>query len=283
MHSVATDTPRRMLQQHGLRPKHSWGQNFLDDEAVLADIVQAARLGSDSVVVELGAGLGHLTRALLDTGARVVAVERDPDMLRVLQDLKDERLTVVAANAARLELAPVAGARPLTLVGNLPYHLTSSILFQTLEQQADLVRCVFTVQKEVAERVAAGEGERSGGILTVLLGVWFDASIVRTVPAAAFHPPPKVDSAVLLLEHRSTPRAEVADEPFFRTVVKAAFSHRRKTLLNSLRSDRELGDADHVREALTAAGIDPTRRAETLDVAEFARLAGALRQSDRHG
>ena len=272
-----------MLQQHGLRAKHAWGQNFLDDPAVLADIAHAARLGPDSVVVELGAGLGHLTRALLATGARVVAVERDRDMLRVLEELRAERLSVVAANAARLDLAAVAGARPLVLVGNLPYHLTSSILFEVLEQQSDLVRCVFTVQKEVAERVAAGEGARSGGILTVLLGVWFDASIVRTVPAAAFHPPPKVDSAVLLLEHRATPRAEVDDEAFFRKVVKAAFSQRRKTLLNSLQSDRVLGDAAHVRAALAAAGIEPTRRAETLGIGEFARLAGALRQSDRHG
>ena len=280
---MAVDSPRRMLQQHGLRAKHAWGQNFLDDPAVLADIVHAAGLGPDSVVVELGAGLGHLTRALLETGARVVAVERDRDMLRILEELKAERLSVVAANAARLDLAAVAGTRPLVLVGNLPYHLTSSILFEVLEQQSDLLRCVFTVQKEVAERVAAGEGARSGGILTVLLGVWFDASIVRTVPAAAFHPPPKVDSAVLLLEHRATPRAEVGDEAFFRKVVKAAFSQRRKTLLNSLQSDRELGNAAHVRAALAAAGIEPTRRAETLGIAEFARLAGALRQSDRHG
>jgi len=280
---MAVDTPRRMLQQHGLRAKHAWGQNFRDEPAVLADIVYAERLGPDSVVVELGAGLGHLTRALLETGARVVAVERDRDMLRVLEELKAERLSVVAANAARLDLAAVAGTRPLVLVGNLPYHLTSSILFEALDQHGDLLRCVFTVQKEVAERVAAGEGARSGGILTVLLGVWFDASIVRTVPAAAFHPPPKVDSAVLLLEHRATPRAEVEDEAFFRKVVKAAFSQRRKTLLNSLQSDRELGDSAHVRAALAAAGIEATRRAETLGVAEFARLAGALRQSDRRG
>src|SRR6516225_6208382 len=269
---MALDSPRRMLQQHGLRAKHAWGQNFLDDASVLGDIVQAARLGPDSVVVELGAGLGHLTRALLETGARVVAVERDRDMVRVLEETRNARLTVVAA---------IAGTRPLTLVGNLPYHLTSSILFEVLDQHADLLRCVFTVQKEVAERVAAGEGARSGGLLTVLLGVWFDASIVRTVPASAFHPPPKVDSAVLLLEHRAEPRAEVSDEAFFRKVVKAAFSHRRKTLLNSLRSDPELGEAPQIRDALGAAGIEPSRRAETLGVGEFARLAGALRQSDR--
>ena len=278
---MTADSPRRMLQKRGLRPKHAWGQNFLDDGRVLADIVQAARLGPGSVVVELGAGLGHLTRVLLDTGARVVAVERDRDMVHVLEETPAERLTVVAANAARLDLAVVAGTRPLTLVGNLPYHLTSPILFEVLEQHRDLVRCVFTVQKEVADRVAAGEGVRSGGLLTVLLGVWFDASVVRVVPASAFHPPPKVDSAVLLLEHRSTPRAEVSDEAWFRKVVKAAFSHRRKTLLNSLRSDPELGEAASIRKALGAAGIEPSRRAETLGVGEFARLAGALRQSDR--
>ena len=270
-----------MLQQHGLRPKHAWGQNFLDDRAVLADIAQAARLGPDSVVVELGAGLGHLTRVLLDTGARVVAVERDRDLLAVLQGMQAERLTVLAANAARLDLASVAGTRPLTLVGNLPFHLTSSILFEVLEQQAELLRCVFTVQKEVAERVAAAEGTRSGGILTVLLGLWFDAHIVRVVPAGAFHPPPRVDSAVLLLEHRAVPRAEVTDPAHFRKVVKAGFSQRRKTLLNALQSDRELGDASTIRAALAWAGIEPTRRAETLSVADFARLAEALRQSPR--
>jgi 16S rRNA (adenine1518-N6/adenine1519-N6)-dimethyltransferase len=251
---------------------------------VLADIVQAARLGPGSVVVELGAGLGHLTRALLDTGARVVAVERDRDLLAILEEsLKSERLAVLAANAARLDLAEAAGARPLTLVGNLPYHLTSSILFQALEQHRDLERCVFTVQKEVAARVAAGEGTRSAGLLTVLLGVWFDASIVRTVPAGAFHPPPKVDSAVLLLEHRAVPRAEVDDEVHFRKVVKAGFSHRRKTLLNALRSDPELGEAGGIRAALEAAGIEPSRRAETLAVADFARLARALRSPSGRG
>jgi 16S rRNA (adenine1518-N6/adenine1519-N6)-dimethyltransferase len=272
-----------MLQQHGLRPKHAWGQNFLDDPAVLADIVHAARLGPGSVVVELGAGLGHLTRALLDTGARVVAVERDRDMLAVLSELPGERLTVLAANAARLDLARVAGERPLTLVGNLPYHLTSSILFEALEQHRDLKACVFTVQKEVAERVASAEGTRSQGLLTVLLGVWFDATLVRTVPASAFHPPPKVDSAVLLLEHRSAPRAEIGEAAHFQRVVKAGFSHRRKTLLNALRSDPALGDPASIRAALETAGIEPSRRAETLSIAEFARLAGALRQSSGRG
>jgi 16S rRNA (adenine1518-N6/adenine1519-N6)-dimethyltransferase len=117
----------------------------------------------------------------------------------------------------------------------------------------------------------------------VLLGVWFDASIVRTVPRTAFHPPPKVDSAVLLLEHRAAPRADVDDDAFFRKVVKAGFSQRRKTLSNALRSDEELGDAARIRVALAEAGIEATRRAETLSVDDFARLARALRQPPGHG
>jgi hypothetical protein len=208
-------------------------------------------------VVELGAGLGHLTRALLATGARVVAVERDPDMLRVLQETRDERLTVVAGNAARLDLARVAGARPLTLVGNLPYHLTSSILFEALDQHADLLRCVFTVQKEVAERVAAGEGARSGGILTVLLGVWFDASIVRTVPAAAFHPPPKVDSAGAAARApghaaRRGDRRGLVPEGGEGGVLPSPQDAAQLAAV-----DRELGAGTRVRQALTSAGIEP--------------------------
>ena len=131
--------------------------------------------------------------------------------------------------------------------------------------------------------MAAGEGARNGGLLTVLLGVWFDASIVRTVSAAAFHPRPKVDSAVLLLEHRAAPRAEVGDEAWFRKVVKAGFSQRRKTLLNALQSDRELGDAARVREALAAAGIEPIAAGRDARSRRVRPARRALRQSDRHG
>jgi len=244
-------------------------------------IAAAVRLSPGEAVVELGAGLGHLTRALLDTGAQVVAVERDRDLIEPLSSLGGERLRVVPANAAEVRFAELAGTRPVAVVGNLPYQLTSPILFQLLDQHAEISRAVFTVQKEVAERVAAAEGTRASGLLTILLGLWFDAELLFTLRPDSFHPPPAVDSAVLRLVALSAPRAEVPDEPHFRRVVKAAFAHRRKTLQNSLQSDRSLGPVSAVRAALEAARIDPGRRAETLGVAEFARLAEALRAQAR--
>jgi 16S rRNA (adenine1518-N6/adenine1519-N6)-dimethyltransferase len=270
------DSPREILRQRGLRPKRSWGQNFLADPAALAEIAAAARLVPGETVVELGPGLGHLTSALLETGARVVAVERDRDMVAALSELPAERLTIVAANAAAVNFAELAGTSSVVVVGNLPYQLTSPILFQVLDQHRSVSRAVFTVQKEVAQRVAAPVGTRSGGILTVLLGLWFEAELLFVLPAALFHPPPQVDSAVLRLTALAQPRAQVEDAAHFRRVVKAAFAQRRKTLLNSLRSDPTLGDAARVRAALEASSIGPRTRAEALSIEDFARLSRAL-------
>jgi 16S rRNA (adenine1518-N6/adenine1519-N6)-dimethyltransferase len=270
------DSPREILRQRGLRPKRSWGQNFLADPAALAEIAAAARLVPGETVVELGPGLGHLTSALLETGARVVAVERDRDMVAALSELPAERLTIVAANAAAVNFAELAGTSSVVVVGNLPYQLTSPILFQVLDQHRSVSRAVFTVQKEVAQRVAAPVGTRSGGILTVLLGLWFEAELLSVLPAALFHPPPQVDSAVLRLTALARPRAQVEDAAHFRRVVKAAFAQRRKTILNSLQSDPTLGDAARLRAALEASSIEPRTRAEALSIQDFARLSRAL-------
>jgi len=270
------ESPRSILQRRGLRPKYSWGQNFLGDPEVLEQIVSALQLVPGEPVVELGPGLGHLTRVLLATGARVTAVERDRDMVDALSELPADRLTVVAANAAQVDFARLAGAEKVAVVGNLPYHLTSPILFNVLEQHDRVSRAVFTLQKEVAERLAAEPGSRTYGLLTVLLGLHFRAHLLMTLPARLFHPPPAVDSAVLRLSALLRPRAEVSDEAHFRRVVKAAFAHRRKTLFNSLRSDPQLGPAEVIRASLEAAGIEPTRRAETLSVEEFGAVERAL-------
>ena len=164
----------------------------------------------------------------------------------------------------------------MAVVGNLPYHLSSSILFEVLEQHAAVSRAVFTLQKEVVTRLAASPGNRDYGLLTVLLGLFFDLEPLFTLKAHLFHPPPKVDSAVIRLRSLPRPRAEVVSEVRFRQVVKAGFAHRRKTLLNSLKSDRSLGDGPALGAALAAAGIDGGRRAETLSAVEFAALERAL-------
>ncbi len=264
---------RDLLKQLGLRAKESWGQNFLSDEGVLADIADACRLSKGETVVELGPGLGSLTRALLATGARVVAVERDRDMVAALEGMKLDGLTVVAGNAAQTEFAKVAGVDDVVVAGNLPYHLSSPILFQVLEQASSVKRAVFTLQKEVVERLAAEPGGRDYGLLTVLLGLRYHAEKVMDLPASYFHPPPKVDSAVAVFERLAKPRAEVTSDARFKKVVKAGFAHRRKTLLNSLKSEPSLGD---VQAALERAGIDGKRRAETLSVEEFAALERSL-------
>lgn len=268
------DHPRDLLKKFGLQAKHSWGQNFLSDDGVLERIAEEAALRPDEPCVELGPGMGHLTRYLLATGAKVTAVERDRDMVKVLERQKLEGLTIVEGNAAETDFAKVAGADQVVVVGNLPYHLSSPILFQVLDQVQHVSRAVFTLQKEVVERVAADVGTREGGVLTVMLALRFSAENVFDVPAEYFHPPPKVDSAVLKLTRLAKPRAEVKDEARFRKVVKAAFAQRRKTLSNSLKSDAKL--CDDWAPVLEKAGVDGSRRAETLSVEEFAAIERAL-------
>lgn len=264
--------PREILKRLKLHPKHSWGQNFLSDERVLEQIAEEALLRKDEPCVELGPGLGHLTHFLLATGARVTAVERDRDMVRALTSQEIQGLTIVEGNAAECDFAKVAGADQVVVVGNLPYHLSSPILFEVLDQWAHVPRAVFTLQKEVVDRLAAEPGNREYGILTVMLNLHFKVECVMDVPAHLFHPPPNVDSAVLKLTRLPKPAAEVIDEARFRKVVKAGFAQRRKTLSNSLKSEKTIDFSG----VLDRAGIDGQRRAETLSVAEFAAIERAL-------
>jgi 16S rRNA (adenine1518-N6/adenine1519-N6)-dimethyltransferase len=265
-----------MLARRGLRAKKSWGQNFLGDEESLERIASAVGLSPGEPVVELGPGLGHLTRYLLHTGARVTAVERDRDMVTALGELKDPQLVVRAADAARVDFAQVAGAPRVAVVGNLPYHLTSPILFQVLAQRSRISRAVFTVQKEVAHRLAAPPGGRDYGLLSALLGLFFEVELLWVLPARLFYPAPKVDSAVVRLTSLARPRAAPVSEPRFVRLVKAGFGQRRKTLWNALRADPSLGSEEEIRAALAAAGVDPSRRAETLRPEDFAAIERAL-------
>lgn len=269
-------TPREILQRHGLKAKHSWGQNFLGDEDVLEAIADALQLREGEPVVELGPGLGHLTRFLAATGARVTAVEKDRDMLAVLEKEAIPGVRVVDGNAATVDFAQVAGAPDVKVAGNLPYHLTSSILFQVLEQREHVLRAVFTLQKEVVDRLAAEPGGRDYGLLTAILKLYFSSENLFDIDASRFHPPPKVDSAVLRLIRRPAPLAPVVDGARFIRVVKAGFAQRRKTLINSLKSDKSLGSVEQLQAALATAGVDPTRRAETLSSEEFAAIERAL-------
>jgi len=272
------ESPSAILRRHGLRAKKAWGQNFLGDEHHLAAIAAAAGIQPGDVVVELGAGLGHLTRHLARAGAKVIAVERDRDLVPILRkEMEGLDVEVREANAATIDLhaiAAEAGGR-LKVVGNLPYHLSTEILFRVESQRADLERAVFLLQKEVTDRIASDPGGKSYGVLSVLLQLHADVDVPHHVPAGAFTPPPEVESAVVRLVFRDAPRADPGDEALFRRVVKAAFAQRRKTLGNALKAGR-IAEAARLEQAFAATGIDPGRRAETLAVEEFAALSRAL-------
>lgn len=277
--------PRAILRRHGLRPKKSWGQNFLGDHRHLAAIAKACELSPGDLVLEFGAGLGHLTRHLAATGAEVVAVERDRELVPILrEELAGLNVEVVEANAATFSLEELAKerGRQLVVVGNLPYHLSTEILFHVFDQKEALSRAVFLLQKEVTERIAAQPGGKEYGVLSVLLQMHAEVDIPHRVPARAFTPPPQVESAVIRFRMRESPLADPGDEALFRRLVKVAFSQRRKTLANALRAGR-IAPPDALAHALEAAKIDAQRRAETLSIEEYARLSRELgRTVDRN-
>ena len=267
--AAVTPRPSELLRRHGLRPKKEWGQNFLGDPHILEALAALAELRQGETVVELGAGLGHLTRALAATGARVIAVERDRELVPILRaELPD--VEVAEADAKSFDLTAVARGERVVVCGNLPYHLSSPILFHLLDQRSVVRRAVLLLQREVAERVAAPPGGRDYGVLSVLLQLVADARIGLRIGRHAFTPPPEVESSALVLDFLPSPRAEVRDERRFRALVKTAFAQRRKTLWNALKP------MPGGRDALERAGIDPQRRGETLSVAEFAAVERAL-------
>ena len=272
------EDPRALLARLGLRAKKSWSQNFLVDERVHQAIVAATVRADDDWVVEIGAGLGTLTARLAAAvpRGRVVAVEREADMLAVLAEQLAgvENVEVVAADALTFELAPVAAraARPLTVAGNLPYGIASPLIFRLLAARRHVSRIVIMLQKEVADRLLAAPGTREYGALGVMVASLASVRRVARAPAGAFHPRPKVDSTVVELTPGSVP-VTIDDEEVFSQTVHAAFEQRRKTLRNALSARFA---AERVVAALEHTGIDGGRRGETLSLGEFAALAAAL-------
>jgi 16S rRNA (adenine1518-N6/adenine1519-N6)-dimethyltransferase len=270
-------TDATALRAAGLRPKKSLGQNFLEDPRVLGRIVDLCQLPPGAPpVVEVGAGLGALTAALAGRGAHVVALERDRELCPLLRARFAETplVEVVEGDALAADLRALhQRLGPLTLCGNIPYNLTSPLLAWALGARETWVRTVFMVQREVADRLVSPPGGEAYGALTVSVGAWLTAQRALLVSAGAFHPPPKVGSAVVVLQPRATVAPGV-DSPAFSAVVRATFSRRRKTLRNGLKL--LVPDPDRV---LDEAGVDGSLRPEVLGVAEFGRLALALEKA----
>jgi len=269
---------RSVLLRYGLKPKKTWSQNFLVDEDVLGDIAEAVGWGEVQTVVELGAGIGALSALLAGNARRVIAVERDRDLAALLRSefANDPVVEVLEANAATLDYKEISvrlGEKP-AVVGNLPYHMATQILFHLLASADDLSHWILMFQKELADRLLAAPGSRAYGVVSVLVGQRTDVEQVRRVEPQAFYPRPRVRSSVLRFQPRAALRAPVRDWGLFEQVVKGAFGQRRKKVKNALASSFKTRlKSDELDRVLSAAGIDGGLRAEQLSIEDFSRLA----------
>lgn len=273
--------PRAVLREAGLRPKRSFGQSFLVAEPIARAIAAACVRDEEkgrARVVEIGAGTGALTRLLAERARSIVAIERDRDLVPLLErDFADAAVPVriVEADAQTVDLASTLGEEdagsPRILCGNLPYVITGQLIRRAVEGAAHLERAVFMVQAEVADRLAARPSTKDYGALTVFVRAAFDVRRIQRVPPGAFHPPPEVTSAVVELTPVRPPRARETET--FRALVRAAFEARRKTLRNAW---SRVAPAERIRAAAEEAGVALDARGETLDVEAFARMGKAL-------
>lgn len=265
-------TPRERGQPPILK---KYGQHFLSDKRILGAIVDALGPSASDTVVEVGAGRGSLTDILVERSGRVIAIEIDRALAEKLGERYRDRpnVRVVQGDVLETDLHAVAGADFL-LIGNVPYYITTPIVFKALDPPIPR-RSVFLVQREVAERMAAKADTEAYGALSVNVAAVADVQNVMTVPASAFQPPPKVESAVVRLTPRTTPLVSVESLPAFRAFVQAAFGLRRKQMLRVLRTVRGLAP-EEASALLERAGIDPMGRPEVLSPDDFARLFGLV-------
>ena len=279
---MSSTSPKILLQRLGLRPKKTLGQNFLVHAHQARRIVAALELTGADTVVEIGAGLGALTVFLAQEARRVVAVERDPALAQFLQEELFAGVTPVEVHCQDVLRFDFLGlsrevGRPLAVAGNLPYQITSPLLFKLMAERAALSRAVLMMQQEVGARLLARPGTKDYGILSVLLRYHFSIQRLFSLGPANFFPTPQVDSVVLKLTP-AVPSPAALDPDLLARVVKAAFGQRRKTLNNTLAARAaDFGlSPEQLRAILAELGIDPGRRGETLDLAEYVALSNKM-------
>lgn len=276
------DATREAMKKFDIRASKKYGQNFLIDKTVLEKILETSDIDKDSMVLEIGPGLGTLTRQLCERAAKVLAVEIDKDLIKALNINMSSysNFKLINDDIMKLDLKELLkenfGNNKAKVVANLPYYITSPIIMKLLEERLNLLSITLMVQKEVAERITASPGSKDYGVLTLSVQYYAIPELAAIVPAEAFMPVPGVDSAVIHMKVREKAPVSLEDEYLFFRVIKGAFAQRRKTILNALSgSDLKL-DKIKIEEALSSCGIDPKRRGETLSMDEFAELSNKI-------
>jgi len=274
---------REIVRRHGFKFSKSLGQNFLTDVSVLEDIVESSDINNEDFVIEIGPGVGTLTKELLKKAKKVCAIELDSDLIPILKEEigEAENFELINKDAMKVDFNEVIGEeKSVKLVANLPYYVTTPIISRILNEKYNFKSLIIMIQKEVAERINAKPSCKEYGALTLLVQYYCNTSIVRTVKPSSFIPEPKVDSTVIKLEKLPEPRIKVKDEKMFFKVVRDAFNMRRKTLWNAL---KPLGlSSDDMKTTFDNAGIDPKRRGETLSIEEFGRLSDEIHKINKN-
>lgn len=278
---------RAILERHGFTFKKSFGQNFLTDTNILQKIVDTAEIDKTVNVIEIGPGIGALTEFLAENAAEVMAFEIDDRLIPILADtLRDfDNVQVVNQDILKADLQTQIKQfknpdLPIKVVANLPYYITTPILMHLIESKIPFQEFVVMMQKEVADRISAEPNTKAYGSLSIAVQYYMTAKVAFIVPRTVFVPAPNVDSAILKMTRRDQPLVSVKDEDFLFEVAKASFVHRRKTLWNNLtnRFGKQEAVKTKLEAALEKAGLTPSVRGEALSIADFARLADALRE-----
>lgn len=264
-----------IIKRFGIHAKHKLGQNFLIRPDVVASIADAAELGPEIPVMEIGAGIGTLTQALAETGADVISFELDRSLERVLSHTLEhyKNVRIIYEDVLKADLKEILGDREWRCAANLPYYITTPILLSLIQSDLPISLFVFMMQKEVADRILAEPGSKDYGALTLAVNFDCTAERVLDIPPSAFIPRPQVTSTVLKIRRRSHPAVQVKDRKLFESLVKMGFGQRRKVFTNAMKAGGI--PAEWIQPVLEKAGIDGRRRGETFSMEEYGRLADA--------
>ncbi len=271
---------KKELTAYGLTPRKRWGQHFLVDRNILAKVIQAAELKKGDVVLEIGPGLGEMTLALADRVKKVMAIEIDRKLVEVLKKKSAavSNIVIIEGDALRVDFERLLGQGEVRMkvVANLPYQISTPVLFRFIESRDFFSSLTLMLQREVAERMVASPGGRDYGPLSIFVQAVWDLSIPFYIKPSAFFPPPKVESALVHLVWKKRPLIRPEEEVWFKKVVKGCFGYRRKKLINAL-SHADISLPPNIEQRVEEIGIEPGRRPETLTIEEFTRLANALK------
>ena len=266
-----------ILNKYGLRANKKLGQNFLINESIIYDIVKKANVTKEDVVIEIGPGLGSLTKELINNAKKVIAIELDPNMIDILKSRFGifDNFEVIYRDVLKIDLEElIKGYDSVKVVANLPYYITTPIIMKLLEDRLKIKSITVMVQKEVGERICATHKDKEYGAITVSVQYYSEPQIIIDVPKENFLPAPEVDSCVIRLDMREKPPVSLKDEKLFFRLVKGAFTQRRKTINNSLTCSGK--SKEEIMAALNKLGIDSKLRAENLSIQQYADIANTL-------